>query len=269
MPSRLFDLRATHNPHRWHLPITTGISVGKADSCFMFGGAGLGAGVMALELTCEQPVIWATAQYLSFARAPAIMDLDVWLPARGRLTTQARVVGHVGDQEILTINAALGDRPGLADGQWSTAPSAPAPENCRQPPLRVADEVSGIHDHMELRVAAGRFRTEAPDPDWTDAKLLLWMRPLSGAPIDAAMLAVMADYLPAGVTNATGEHAVVANSLDNTIRYAGLEPTDWVLCDVQIESLHRGFAHGTMRMYSERGKLLAIASQSMIIRQAK
>ena len=268
MTASLFDLQATHEPHRWRLPITEAVSVGRVDACFLFGGAGLAAGVTALERTCGRPVIWATAQYLSFARPPSIMDLDVRVPALGQLTTQAKVTGHVGDQEILAVNAALGDRPGLTDSQWSVAPAAPRPEACR-PALGGRGEVAGIHQHLTIRIALGRYRTEPVDTDRTDGRLLLWMQPRQGVAIDAAMLAIMADFLPSGVINATGDPSVIAKSLDNTIRYAGLEPTGWVLCDIQIESLHRGFAHGAMRMYSEGGKLMAIASQSMIIRRRK
>ena len=62
MISSLFDLHPTHNPHRWYLPITTEMSAGKTEACFMFGGVGLAAAISALERTCNQPVIWATAR---------------------------------------------------------------------------------------------------------------------------------------------------------------------------------------------------------------
>jgi len=46
-------------------------------------------------------------------------------------------------------------------------------------------------------------------------------------------------------------------------------PTDWVLLDIQIESVQRGFAHGTIQMFAENGTLLATASQSCIARKWK
>ncbi len=55
--------------------------------------------------------MWATAQYLSYANPPSIMDIDVTIAVAGKQVTQARAVGHVGDREILTVNAALGQRP--------------------------------------------------------------------------------------------------------------------------------------------------------------
>ena len=41
MPTPFFDLTATHNPHRWYLPLTESLCVGPAGRNFMFGGVGL------------------------------------------------------------------------------------------------------------------------------------------------------------------------------------------------------------------------------------
>jgi acyl-CoA thioesterase II len=56
------------------------------------------------------------------------------------------------------------------------------------------------------------------------------------------------------------------NSLDNTIRIARLEPTDWVLLDIRVHAVHGGFGHGAVLLWSESGELLAVASQSTIVR---
>src|SRR3954469_6771395 len=101
-------LEPTVDPRRWRLPIVPGISTGGG---FLFGGCGLAAGIAALEGTTGRPVVWATAQYLSFARPPSVMDIDVTVPSAGHQVSQARAVGHVGENEILTVNAALGHRP--------------------------------------------------------------------------------------------------------------------------------------------------------------
>ncbi len=80
MDAREFlGLEPTHNPHRWVLPVTPGISTGGG---FLFGGCGLAAAIAALEGTTERPVVWATAQYLSYARPPDIMDSTS--PSRSR-----------------------------------------------------------------------------------------------------------------------------------------------------------------------------------------
>ena len=102
---------------------------------FLFGGCGLGAALAALEKASGRPTVWSTAQYLSYAPTHSVLDLTVTLAAAGRRITQGRVVGRVGDTEILTVNAAAGLPGGLdAGGVWVTAPEVPPPDEC--PPRR-------------------------------------------------------------------------------------------------------------------------------------
>ncbi len=77
--------------------------------------------------------MWATAQYLSFAMIDDVVDLDVTVAVSGHVTTQARVVAHVGEREILTINGALGSKEHPAAGQYVEFPDLPPPEECPQP----------------------------------------------------------------------------------------------------------------------------------------
>jgi acyl-CoA thioesterase len=265
MPTPFFTLAATHNPHRWYLPLNETLCVGPAGRTFMFGGVGLASAIQAMERTCRRPVVWATAQYLSYARPPSVVDLDVWVPAEGRNTTQARVTGHVGDKEIFTVNAALGSRESPISRSWVAAPGVPPPLECPA----MADwrgDHGGLHAQIEMRVAKGHFgfnmQGAAPSGD---GRLIIWMRPKAGQDIDAATLAIFADHVPSGVGNALGVDAG-GNSLDNTLRIVSLVPTEWVLCDIAIHAVHAGFGHGAMRLFAEDGQLMATASQSMIVR---
>jgi acyl-CoA thioesterase len=83
--------------------------------------------------------------------------------------------------------------------------------------------------------------------------------------IDAASLGVLGDFVPRGVGQALGLHAG-GNSLDNTLRVVNLVPTEWVLLDIRVHAVARGFAHGLVHMYAEDGTLMATASQSCIAR---
>ena len=84
--------------------------------------------------------------------------------------------------------------------------------------------------------------------------------------VDSAALAIIADYSPSVVGNAASRTTNLS-SLDNTIRFADSAPedTDWVLCDNRVEFMGNGFAHTSCLMWSESGRLLATASQSMTI----
>jgi hypothetical protein len=57
------------------------------------------------------------------------------------------------------------------------------------------------------------------------------------------------------------------NSLDNTLRVAHLVPTEYVLLDIHVHTVQNGFGHGTVHMFAEDGTLMAIASQSCIVRK--
>jgi len=265
MSSSFFDLRASHNPHRWHMPLTPGVCVGPEGNLFMYGGIGLAASISALERTCGRPVIWATAQYLSYARPPSVIDFDVWIAANGRHTTQARVNGHVGDKEIVTVNAALGQRPGGPAHQWVTMPDMPPPEACE--PVRLwPEQGDNLNNRIEIRTAEGRYgittRTGQPS---ADGRMRMWLRTFEEFPVDASMLAVFADYVPSAIGPALGVQGG-GNSLDNTLRVHQLAPTRWVLCDIAISGVFNGLGHGTMNLFAETGELLAVASQSVIVR---
>ena len=263
MDTRTFlGLEPTHNRFRWKLPVTSGICTGGD---FMFGGAGLGAALAAMEGTSGRETIWATAQYLSFARPGEYVDIDVTLAVEGHQMTQARAVCHVADREILTVNAALGQRDFPHEGQWETVPpDVPRPEDC---PLRMhrMDMGNTVHGRLDQRMAKGRD-FEMLDGTPGDGRTLMWARipeVLDG--VDGAALAVLGDFVPMGVGQALGFRGG-GNSLDNTLRLVKLVPTDWVLLDIHVHAVERGFGHGLVHMFAEDGTLLATASQSCIMR---
>ena len=60
MDSRAFlGLQQSHNPYRWHMEVTQGLSTMGG---FLFGGCGLAAAISAMEGTSERECVWATAQ---------------------------------------------------------------------------------------------------------------------------------------------------------------------------------------------------------------
>jgi acyl-CoA thioesterase len=259
-------------PGQFSLPVTPQLCVGHPDNLFLFGGAGMAAGLAAIEAATGRPTVWAAAQYLSYARPDQLLTLAVRVPVSGKYNSQARVVISAGDSEILTVNAALGARPGAPEAQWAQMPDVPPPEACpvmRYDWVRRPDDLNASFDK---RVAAGRFGVaQAEGGPSPDGIARLWVRPHDPAqPIDRITLAVMADFLPSGVGNALGT-AAGGNSLDNTIRFARPVPatgvaTDWVLADLRIHAVSQGFAHGRMHLFARNGDLLATASQSMILR---
>jgi acyl-CoA thioesterase len=264
LTSELFDLRETHNQHRWVLPVETRICVGPPGSKFLFGGVGLAASITAMERTTGRPAIWATAQYLAYAKPGEFLDVDVIVPKQGKHVTQARVVGHVGDREILTVNAALGGRPQDVSAQWAHMPDVPPPAAC-EPMPHFDDETHDLHHQFDMRVAKGRYGNARQGELSTDGHAVLWGRPKERRPVTSGLLAIIADYVPSATGHALGRLAG-ANSLDNTIRIRELRETEWMCCDIRIHGVNAGFVHGRMHVFAEDGTLMATASQSGILR---
>ena len=253
-------LEPTHNPTRWILPVTPGIST---PGNFLFGGCGLGAAISALEGTTGRPLIWATAQYLSYAQPPSIVDIDVRVAVAGNAVTQARAVAHVGDTEILTVNAALGHRDIAADGQWASPPDVLPPSECPRRTRERHMEGDWIMSRLEERIAvpaAGGMHDST-----VDGRSALWVRAPEGIDMSAATLGVLGDFVPGGIGAALARDAG-GNSLDNTMRVACPVPTEWVLLDIRIHAIANGFAHGLVHQWAEDGTLLGTASQSTIVR---
>ncbi len=263
MDSRGFlGLRASHNPYRWSLEVTPGLCTGGG---FLFGGCGLGAAISALEGTSGRQCVWATAQYLAYATRGDVLDVDVTIAVEGHQVTQARAVCHVGNREVLTVNAALGERPLELTGQWERFPvGVPRPDDC---PVRVHRlPVEGtINARLDQRLAGGRPLDQLDGTPGT-GQTLVWARiPDVIEGVDATALAILGDFVPMGVGQSLGILGG-GNSLDNTLRVVNLVPTEWVLLDIRVHAVERGFGHGLVHMFAEDATLLATASQSCIVR---
>jgi len=263
MTHPFLKIAATTDRLRYTLPVTPHVCAGPPGRQFLFGGAGLAASVAAMEAASDRPAIWATAHYISYAQPGSDADVHVALSAIGKAITQARATIMLGEREVLLATAALGTRDSLTD-QWAQMDSVPHWRDCEETQHWSGDGTLG--SRFRFRPAYGVFSNIPEDRiRRDDGRLQLWMRPRDDVSIDRVLLAVIADFLSPGIRNATGRHAG-GNSLDNTIRYCSMVETEWVLCDIMIDAIASGFVHGTMHIFAENGHLLAIASQSMILR---
>ena len=227
---------------------------------FLFGGSGLGAGIVALEAATQRPTVWATAQYLSYAPLGSTMRVEVTLAATGARTSQARATGWVEDREILTVNAALGRSEFDDAGVWVTPPTVPEPDHC--PPRRIPELMrNSIFEFVEARIAKGRTY-EQLDGTPGSANSAIWCRVPGHLEPSAATLAIFGDFLSGAVSHPVG-HRLMGRSLDNTLRTVQLAPTEWVLCDMQIHALVDGYASGICFLWGQDGTLLGTASQSV------
>lgn len=256
-------LESTHNANRWILPITPKISVG---SRFLFGGAALGAAIAALEGTTARPVVWATAQYLSFAPVGSVMDLDVHVSVASRYTSQARVIGHVGDNEVVAVTAALGRRSLDVEREFPTMPAVLPPHECRPRDRHYAQESLGQYMDQLLARAPDDTHDGHGPTGHGEGRVCMWARPPEAFEPSATTLAVLGDWVPMGIGMTSGE-ALSSNSLDNTLRVLDVHPTDWYLLEIEAAGIRHGFGHGQIRIWGDDGRLQAIASQSVVARR--
>jgi acyl-CoA thioesterase II len=181
----------------------------------------------------------------------------------GRHVTQARATARADGREILTVNAALGTGVLSSPTPWVTMPDVAAPSEC---PARYLPDAVGanLFAHVESRVATGRL-PEDLDGTPGSPRSAVWVRLPGHLEPSAATLAIFGDYVSGGAMEPLGQRTF-GRSLDNTLRVATLEPTEWVLCDITMHALHEGFGQGTALLWSENGTLLATASQSFVAR---
>jgi acyl-CoA thioesterase II len=227
---------------------------------FLFGGCALACGVLAMEEVTSRPTIYAAAHYLSYAMEGEEVTVKVTVAAQGNRISQARATAYAHDQEVLTVNAALGTGTIAAPEPWVTMINVPPPEEC---PPRVIPEHFGstIFSFVETRIALQR---PLEDLDGTPGSPIsaMWVRLPERVDPSAATLAIFGDFLAGGASQAMGRHTMT-RSLDNTIRVANLVDTDWVLCEMQMHALANGFSQGAVFLWSQDGVLLGTGSQSM------
>jgi acyl-CoA thioesterase II len=262
----MIGLEPTVDPLRWKFPLTPPICAGSIGDPFLFGGSALGAVTEAMAASTGRAPIWVTAQYLSYAKPPAILDVAVSIVSAGKQITQASALLSIEGRTVVAASGAFGARDVGTTDSWRTLPIVPKPEECPHVRHRSAYEY-GVETSFELRLANGRYPI-AGEPFGTRSetgRIALWVKPSLPSPVNPGMLAIVGDFVSIAISDAVGRYGF-GNSLDNTIRFARIEQSEWLLCDIEIQAVHSGFVHGSMHIFSQAGQLMAIASTSLILR---
>lgn len=268
MSDHLYELIPTDRENVWRLPVTADVCAGPATMVpFLYGGLGLAAGIGAMQRTVGRPLIWASAQYLSFATLGDELELTVDVPSPGRTVSHVRVAGRVGDREIITAVGSLGARDGEPQKQWVSAPQVLPAQDCVPVELYPPQGPdSRLIDRIQIRMPSAELtaRRDQQIPSET-GKITMWMRTTEPIEVDPGVLALFADFVPGGLAMAMGKQGG-GTSLDNTLRILRLVPTTWVLCEIDAHGVANGMGHGDIHLYAETGELLAVGSQSCLLR---
>lgn len=258
----LLDLRAGDEPGTFVLPVVHELCTPFE---FLYGGSGIAASVEAAERAAGRPLVWITTQFLGSPRPGDRVDLRVELPAVGRVTTQTQVTGRVGGEVVFTSLAAHTERPAGDEAAFVAMPDVPPPADC--PPMAMPFETEApatFFDSLERRAAGGRFARDAVGAPQTEP-LAMWCRIVGGETGSAATQAFVSDVVPLAICAALGVPPG-GTSLDNTVRVVDARPSAWVLLELVADGFQRSIGHGTVRIWSDDGRLLGIHQQSAIIR---
>jgi acyl-CoA thioesterase len=123
-----------------------------------------------------------------------------------------------------------------------------------------------ITDYLDVRLAVGRTLAQL-DGSPGSGRWAAWCR-LSDhvGPHSAADLAVFGDLVMLAFGDALGRPCT-GNSLDNSVRVINRGSSDWILLDVAADAVEHGFGHAHAHLWTEEGVLLAIADQTLVLRE--
>jgi acyl-CoA thioesterase len=238
--------------------------VGGTAEPFLYGGSGFAACVAAMEQFTGLPTIFASAQFTGKGRSGDVISVSPEYISGGNSIKQCRLRAEIGDAPFATLLGATGARDDDTTHQGVEAPHVLQPHQCEE--RSVARQISSnLNALFEFRLAGGQL----PDRrDWTGTvgqDTAFWIRKRSGKPLSRLDLPVIADLAAMALPSALGKPAS-GNSLDNNIRFVREADSEWVLSCTQVASVQHGLTHIGTNIFSQDGSILAIASQSMILR---
>ena len=189
------------------------------------------------------------------------------IAVEGHQITQARAVCHVADREILTVNAALGDRP--FDRGWAVGDDARRRPAARRLSASGSTASTRRVDRRPRSTSGWRRVGRSTTLDGTpgDGQTLLWARipeVIDGVDGAAARRArrLRADGRRPGPRDPRRRQQPRQHAAG---RASWCRPSG--CCSTSAShAVERGFGHGLVHMFAEDGTLLATASQSCIVR---
>lgn len=121
------------------------------------------------------------------------------------------------------------------------------------------EEESGFVSRFERRIARLVDPGELPP-----ATSCYWVR-LGDIPSGSTLaLTIVADLVPMALSDTIGR-PMFGSSLDNTMRFVTRSTDEWVLAEMQVETVSDGVGHVGTRLWSPSGALLATGSQTCAV----
>lgn len=240
------------------LPVTHRLSNPRLS---LYGGTGVSAATVVAEALTGRSLTWISVQFVGNTSPGEVLEFRARVVAGGARTSQVQVRATVGDRLVLTaLSAHSAKECDDAEG-FATPPYMPPPDECELFVLSVELESESFVDTLERRVVP--FTADSG----RDGHVGMWVRVPTWPGPSSARLGYVADVVPVAVFLA-GRRNPGAISLDNTVRVIDPELGDaeWMLFDIEADGISRSTGHGRARIWSVDGRLLAVGSQSCIMR---
>jgi acyl-CoA thioesterase II len=255
LSSRLLPKRADAG---YQLTVSRDHCLGPQGGKHMSGGSCHGAMLAALEDATGRQIIQSSCQFIATPTPDTEVNVFVEIMRAGRSVTIAQALMIGANGLAANVIATLGDlgTANAPEAVWRHMPNVPSPKTCARVPF-VREDIGDLQSLLDFRLA------EQP----LSGELKMWVRvhAVKGM-ATSATLAMLADYLPEALHFNLGRR-VGAVSLDNSIRVVASAPCRWLLCHVRLAHVQDHRFHGDITLFNEVGDLLAIGSQSGLVRE--
>lgn len=204
------------------------------------------------------------------------LEIRVEVLRRGNAAAQVRAALSSSSQPGpgLEVSATFARRRAGPDAFGIDMPDVPAPDACAQAEVR-SGKVRPFVKNLDMRLALGANVWQRGEGEWEagEARMAHWYRYRVPQHIDGLFdpLAIppIADTMPSSLMRKLGPTAprFFAPSLDLTVHFLDASLADWFLVDVRCQRALNGYATANAAIWDDAGKLVAHATQTMMLRQ--
>lgn len=206
------------------------------------------------------------------------MEIRVEVLRRGRAATQLRAAlsSTRAPGPGLEVSATFARDRELVDVYGLEAPAVAPPEQAGDAGDRSARTQPGwkrpFFANFDMRLAIGEPVWQR---DWPagEARMAIWYRyrvpQRPGGWLDPLAIPPIADTMPSSLHRKLGPDGprFYAPSLDLTVHFLDPSRGDWYLVDVYCPRARAGYAAARAEIWDEQGKLVATATQTMMLRK--
>lgn len=204
------------------------------------------------------------------------LEIRVEVLRRGNAASQLRAALSSTDTPGpgLEVSATFAREREGADALGVVMPEVPRPLECGEAGERIrasSGRSRPFFRNLDIRLALGAAFWETWEAG--EARQAYWYRyrvpQRQGARFDPLAIPPIADTMPAALARKLGPDAprFFAPSLDLTVHFLDPSDAEWFLVDVRCQRARAGYATADAEIWDDTGKLVACATQTMMLRQ--